>query len=263
MSTRAHLYRPVLDSAGNIRTNVAVRILVPGTNTSLSETIYRTNEGTDSLGSQPINFPNGVIDFYLALPKRVRLGITAGAGAEVFFEDVDVLIPASTGTMASGVSYQPPPSLVASNVQDALNAIEAQVLDVNTRLTNHLDNQGISHDAHVISMTPNSTLTSTTVETALYELDTRIGAAPTLLIKTTNYTLALTDKIVFFNGVSLTGTLPTPVGNARLTYTIKNLNASPLTVTTSAGLIDGDVNRGLAQYDTITLISDGTNWGVI
>jgi hypothetical protein len=44
---------------------------------------------------------------------------------------------------------------------------------------------------------------------------------------------------------------------------IKNLNVSPAVVSTPAGLIDGDASRTLAQYDVLTVVSDGTNWSVV
>jgi hypothetical protein len=53
------------------------------------------------------------------------------------------------------------------------------------------------------------------------------------------------------------------VGVAGRNYTIKNLDPSVLTVATAAGLIDGDSTRSLAQYDSLTVTSDGTNWGVV
>jgi hypothetical protein len=82
-------------------------------------------------------------------------------------------------------------------------------------------------------------------------------------IQTANYTLTSTDGTVFMSGTNLTATLPTPVGVAGRNYTIKNLDPSVLTVATAAGLIDGDSTRSLAQYDSLTVTSDGTNWGVV
>lgn len=81
--------------------------------------------------------------------------------------------------------------------------------------------------------------------------------------KTASYTLTATDGIVFFTGTDLTATLPTPVGRTGVQYVIKNLDVSNLVVNTAAGLIDATATRTLAQFDTLTVVSDGTNYGVI
>lgn len=92
MTTRAHLYRPVQDTSGDVQSNVAVRVLQPGTTTPIADTMYVASTG-GTTRSNPYTYTDGVISFYLDTPQRVRLGVTVGAAPEVFFEDVDVLSP--------------------------------------------------------------------------------------------------------------------------------------------------------------------------
>lgn len=80
--------------------------------------------------------------------------------------------------------------------------------------------------------------------------------------KTGNYTLTFADQLVVFNGSSLTATLPTAVGWTGRSFTIKNINATALTVArTSSQTIDGAAaDDSLAQYVRATYVSDGTGW---
>lgn len=96
-------------------------------------------------------------------------------------------------------------------------------------------------------------------------LDARYGAAPALSTKTANYTILATDSVVLFNGATLTATLPSAVavGASGKTYTVKNLNASALTLASTAGNIDGATTITVLTNEAYTVVSDGTNWKVI
>jgi hypothetical protein len=94
--TRAHLYRPVVDNQGNVLPNAIVRVLQPGTTTPISDTMY-VDDTSGVTRSNPHTYADGVIDFYVEDAQRVRLGIKIGSGTEVFYEDVDILEPATGG----------------------------------------------------------------------------------------------------------------------------------------------------------------------
>ncbi len=91
--------------------------------------------------------------------------------------------------------------------------------------------------------------------------------------KSTNYGLLSTDDVIeaTAGATGITLTLPTAVGCAGRTYTIKRVDAetgSPpgvVTVaTTSAQTIDGDPYYYLAnQWQYVVVYSDGSNWLVI
>jgi hypothetical protein len=90
-----------------------------------------------------------------------------------------------------------------------------------------------------------------------------------LAAKTANYTLTAADNVILGNasGGSFTLTLPTAVGIAGRTYTLKKVDSSvnAITVaTTSAQTIDSSSTWSLSnQYQYVMVISDGANWSVI
>ena len=55
--------------------------------------------------------------------------------------------------------------------------------------------------------------------------------------------------------------LPDASSSAGLTFTLKRLTANTVTIASAGGTIDGVATQALtAQYDFITVVSDGTNW---
>jgi hypothetical protein len=79
-------------------------------------------------------------------------------------------------------------------------------------------------------------------------------------IKAVNYQLLVDDDIVIMNGASLTATLPDPstVPQGR-TYTVKNYNASALTVNSAAsGTLDSASSQSLAQWAKATYTTIGS-----
>lgn len=82
-------------------------------------------------------------------------------------------------------------------------------------------------------------------------------------VYTVSASLGAEDHHAFFNGANLSCTLPSPGDWVGRIYVIKNLNATPLVVSGPVGLIDGDASRTLAQYDVLSVVSDGMNWSVV
>lgn len=74
---------------------------------------------------------------------------------------------------------------------------------------------------------------------------------------------ASTDYVYFCTG-TITITLPTAVGNTNR-YTIKNMGTGVITIaTTSAQTIDGSSTAVMTiQYQSLDLVSNNSNWGVI
>lgn len=70
------------------------------------------------------------------------------------------------------------------------------------------------------------------------------------------------DSVYFVTVADAEVTLPTPAGRLGKQYVIKSL-VTVCTVVTSTGSIDGTTSRTLALYDSLTVISTGTNWGVV
>jgi len=81
-------------------------------------------------------------------------------------------------------------------------------------------------------------------------------------------TIAMSGIYTIGNTVARTLTLPAVAGTAGLWYTIKktSVNAAAVTIDTPGGeTIDGAATNVEvdAQYDVITIVSDGTNWHVV
>lgn len=76
-------------------------------------------------------------------------------------------------------------------------------------------------------------------------------------------TLTDANNFYFADATNATVTLPTPVGRTGREFTVKNLNVTNCTVATAAGTIDALATRTLAQYDSISVISNGSTWSVV
>ncbi len=104
----------------------------------------------------------------------------------------------------------------------------------------------------VASISPNGTVVSTGVVTGLRTV-------------TTTTTLTVTDSTVLADatGGSFTITLPPPVVGQE--FTIKQVNATGGNVTVSAGAsqIDGSTTAQLIARESLTVVSNGTNWFVV
>lgn len=88
-----------------------------------------------------------------------------------------------------------------------------------------------------------------------------IGTITPLVTKTADYSLTADDSVVVANGAGRTMYLPGPsAANVGRRYTVKNINASAVTINPSAGTIDGAATASLAQWAKGTYVSDGTNW---
>ncbi len=93
--------------------------------------------------------------------------------------------------------------------------------------------------------------------------------ATALVLKTSSYSISATDCVILADSTSgaLTLTLPTSVGVSGRQYTIKRLNGGSNAITlatTGSQSIDGNGSVVLtAQYERVTVISDGANWYII
>jgi hypothetical protein len=79
-----------------------------------------------------------------------------------------------------------------------------------------------------------------------------------------NYNLGVDNHILNCTANTFTVTLPTAVGRVGKEYTIKNSGSGVITLEgDGTETIDGALNQTLNQYDSITVVSDGTNWIII
>lgn len=100
-------------------------------------------------------------------------------------------------------------------------------------------------------------------------IDKHAIADRTVLAKTTTYTILNTDRVITANaaGGAFTLTLPTASGINGRVLQIKKIDSTINVVTidgNSSETIDGSLTKKLCtQYESITLVSDGTNWLVL
>jgi hypothetical protein len=86
-------------------------------------------------------------------------------------------------------------------------------------------------------------------------------ACITTVTASTTLVTAQSGVVLVSNAAAATITLPAAVSATGLTFTIKRLTANAVTVASAGGTIDGAATLALAaQYDFITVISDGSNW---
>jgi hypothetical protein len=98
----------------------------------------------------------------------------------------------------------------------------------------------------------------------------RRGVPPlTLVTKTANYTIAGGDSVILCNAAAgaFTVTLPTAVGREGKVYHTKKIDSSGNLVTVDGNAsetIDGDTTKVIStQYDSMMIISDGSNWHIV
>lgn len=97
------------------------------------------------------------------------------------------------------------------------------------------------------------------------------GAIPNvnLTTSTSSYTVTESDNVNLANATSgaIVYTLPTAIGNDGLTFYFKKTDSSVNTVTIDGSgveTIDGETTKILySQYDSLKIVSDGTNWIVL
>lgn len=112
-------------------------------------------------------------------------------------------------------------------------------------------------DVNTVAITFNTTDTFVVILT--------IGSPPLTAYVTTsgNYSMLAGDYVIEETGSSKIVTLLTPVGRSGKQVIIKNSSAGVCDVQTAAGLIDGIADVTLASGDSLSVVSNNTNWLVI
>jgi hypothetical protein len=90
------------------------------------------------------------------------------------------------------------------------------------------------------------------------------GISYAITTQTDSYLATSLDDVIVINGTDKIVTLPTAVGIEGKVYTIKNINASDVTITPDGSeTIDGETTQTISQWSAIKIISDGSQWLVI
>jgi len=152
--------------------------------------------------------------------------------------------------------------VVYKNVNDTTPTYQEQT---DYRTSSSIPSAGTSTvNASNVSVVPHDTITATNVQAALEGLTRRTVSA----VKTGAYQALLTDDLILCNATSAGFDVTVPVGFVSGTHvTVKKIDASVNAVTvkqSAAETIDGAASIAIAtQYETITVVSDGTNWHVL
>jgi hypothetical protein len=120
-----------------------------------------------------------------------------------------------------------------------------------------------------LSITHNSTMQFTvvfSVSTSGNIVSTIGGVSTSVVTKTGDYSIQTTDNLILANG-QITLTLPSCTGIQGKIYQIKHITNSgtPVTIiTTGSATIDGQSSMIMtAQWTTLSVFTDGTNWYII
>jgi hypothetical protein len=87
---RAHLYRPITDSEGNIVPNTKITVYEAGTSTLLAQALYKQAVGSP-IWDNPHTSSDGYVEFYLDRPQSVRIGLVVQGATETYVDDIPVL----------------------------------------------------------------------------------------------------------------------------------------------------------------------------
>lgn len=99
---RAHVRQVLQNPDGSVLTGAEVRVLEDGSLTLLAQQLYTTDTGASAL-SNPFTCDDGVVEFFLDVPERVRLGYTPPGGVEQF-ATVDAE-PDASGLVQANVAF--------------------------------------------------------------------------------------------------------------------------------------------------------------
>lgn len=88
--SRAHLYRPVTDSDGNVVPNTVITVYEAGTSQLIQQPLYTQSSGSP-VWDNPHTTSDGYVDFYLDRPQSVRIGLAVQGSPETYVDDIPVL----------------------------------------------------------------------------------------------------------------------------------------------------------------------------
>lgn len=90
---RAHFTKQVIRKVSGAPADGSVQVYLAGTNTVLDQTIYSADSGVGTRAN-PFDFTDGVVDFFLDRPARIKLVITPTGGVAQTHDYLDVPEPA-------------------------------------------------------------------------------------------------------------------------------------------------------------------------
>lgn len=152
--------------------------------------------------------------------------------------------------------------LAATTSQGAIDEIDTTVDSIRAGTTSITFNNTISSLA---AITLKTAIDETVALTVANTLAINVLTAGTL---TATGSVVITDKItrVSASTLDIDVTLPTAIGNANKMLIVKRVDTTSKVVTLfgfGSQTIDGVLSGTLANKDSITLVSDGSNWDIV
>lgn len=192
---RAHFNKAVIRRVSGAPTDGTVAV-TKASGAALTQTIYAADTGATALTS-PFAFTNGVIDFFLDVPERVKLVITPNGASAQTFDAVDVPAPAA-GAVSVPHTWAIPGDILAASGSD--NVIPG--MKVRLRAGQSATLVAVDHKLDA----------GTNCVVGLYRNGTLVGA--TFTATTTDQTYDITDTPLA-NGDRLTIVVTSPTGGAK------------------------------------------------
>lgn len=93
MASRAHLSKAVVRVASGAPASGTCEVQVAGTTTDVAAGSLFADALSATTLANPFSFSNGLIEFFMATPQRVKLVITPTGGSVQTFDQVDVPVP--------------------------------------------------------------------------------------------------------------------------------------------------------------------------
>lgn len=224
--------------------------------------------------------------FYGSVDELAYFAGTALTQAEVIGVQLAAVVDPQNG-MVTGALNGSVDIAASSITEDRLSFDVATQVELDAHIADTVD----AHDASAISYAGGTGMSATDVEAAIDELANEkinSGAAAivnadvsatagiehhklksTVTASNTGFTLDGTMDLVTgnANSASYTITLPAAASHAGRIYTVKKIDASVNTVTldgNASETIDGAATYVLgSQWESVTIVSDGTNWLVV
>lgn len=210
-----------------------------------------------SVSFNPNDTISGVADTGLARDSAGALKITDGSTGDGDLKAKSLILPngwSFVNTISNVLDIQ-----LGGFIWHRFNSSVALELYTNTQVTwgasygNLAQDTGIGRDsAGVVKITNGST----GIGELLYH-------KPLINISAL-HTAVATNHIINCTSNTFTVTLPTAVGIQGKEYIIKNSGSGVITVDADGTeTIDGDLTQSLNQYDSLTIVSDNSNWVII
>ncbi len=223
------------------------------------------NFDTSEIAFGPSTVADGTNNWVFAFSPGLRATNLAGDYSEVLFTSSSAIsVGHAITNFATWTINAPTISLTGGSIVDAANVL------IQTSMSQGTNRYGLLVTSNPVGGTLNYCARFQGAAGVLIDGPLDTGAARLIAereISGATTLSATTDHVVLCEttGGTFTVTLPAVAGNAGLTYEIKNIGTNTLTIDgNGAETIDGALTAVLSsQYDSITLVCDGTEWWIL